>query len=151
MQKRNIHYKSGYKHQLAAAYEIQTEIYPTEHVEVVNFIDLRIDGLLTVRQNYAWDGATAIIDTRYNLRASLVHDALYQLMREGSLSREYRDTADKLFRQLCVEDGVFPVIASGYYWALRQFGEAAINSENARKVKYAPGYKYGEELYKTDT
>ncbi|RUM42953.1 MAG: hypothetical protein DSY80_06400 [Desulfocapsa sp.] len=147
MQTRNIHYKSGYKHQLAVTYEIQTEIYPTEHAEIRDFILLRPDGLLTVLKNYAWDGATAIIDTRYNLRASLVHDALYQLMREGVLSGEYREAADKLFRQLCVEDGVFPVIASGYYWALRQFGAAAIKADNARKMKHAPGCKYGDELY----
>lgn len=147
MIERNIHYKSGYKHQLVSTYEIRTTIFPPQNIEVPGFIELSRDGLLVVKEKYAWDGATAIIDTKYNLRASLVHDALYQLMREELLSRDQRVAADKLFRKLCVEDGVFPIIASGYYWALRKFGAAAVNSQKESEVKSAPGYKYGDIAY----
>jgi hypothetical protein len=66
MIERNIHYKSGYKHQLVSTYKIRTTIFPPQNIEVPGFIELSRDGLLIVKEKYAWDGATAIIDTKHN-------------------------------------------------------------------------------------
>ena len=57
---------------------------------------------------YAWDGPSGpTIDTKNFMRGSLVHDGLYQLMREGLLAHEeYRKSADDLLRDICVEDGM---------------------------------------------
>ena len=47
------------------------------------FIEIGTDGLLTIRKGYAWDGPSGpTIDTKDFMRGSLVHDALYQLLRE---------------------------------------------------------------------
>ena len=80
-----------------------------------------------------------VIDTEENMRASLVHDALYQLMRHEELSsRVYRKAADKLFKAMCKEDGVSNLRASAYYKALRKFGKPATNPQNKKKIYRAP-------------
>ena len=46
------------------------------------FIQLTAKGKLTIKRGYAWDGPSGpTIDTKTFMRGSLVHDALYQLMR----------------------------------------------------------------------
>ena len=53
---------------------------------------------MSVQKDYAWDGPSGpTIDTRNSLRASLVHDVLYQAMREGGLPRTFRRRADLEF------------------------------------------------------
>ena len=73
------------------------------------------------------------------MRASLVHDALYQLMRHEELSaRTHRKAADQLFKDICKEDGVSSVRASIYYKALRKFGKPAASPQNKKIVHRAP-------------
>jgi len=80
-----IRYRGDYKYQLADGYEINISIKPKTDSKT-EFIDLDINGNLKVKKGYAWDGPSGpVIDTKENLRASLVHDALYQLMRHRKL------------------------------------------------------------------
>lgn len=45
---------------------------------------LTVDGDLSIRRGYSWDGPSGpTIDTGTFMRGSLVHDFLYQLLREG--------------------------------------------------------------------
>ena len=48
-----------------------------------NWFTLSIDGFLTIKAGYAWDGCTGMIDTNSNMEAGLVHDCLYQMLREA--------------------------------------------------------------------
>ncbi len=60
---------------------------------------------LVVHAHYAWDGASFIArDTPTNMRASLFHDALCQLIGEGLLDKKYRKYADELLRTHMLED-----------------------------------------------
>ena len=44
-----------------------------------------------VRRGYAWDGASGpTIDTKDSMKATLIHDVLYQVMREGGLKLDAR-------------------------------------------------------------
>ena len=52
------------------------------------------DGTLTIKGGYAWDGASGPANDHNFVRASLVHDALYQLLRERKIPEEYREVAD---------------------------------------------------------
>ena len=135
----HIKYRSNYKYQLANKYELDTSIIPPQKIES-DFVDLSSSGKLIVKKGYAWDGPSGpVIDTRQNLRASLVHDALYQLMRRGFLkARRYRKVSDKLFRDICKEDGVSSVSANLYYKALRRFGKPAVSPEHKKVVRRAP-------------
>jgi hypothetical protein len=73
------------------------------------------------------------------MRASLVHDALYQLMRNGELNaRTTRKAADKIFREICKQDGVSSFRANLYYKALRQYGKPAASPGNKKKIRRAP-------------
>ena len=75
---------------------------------------------LIVDAHYAWDGPSGpTIDRPQNMRASLFHDALCQLIGEGLLDKKYRRYADQLFRQHLLEDGMKPWLAWFYYQAVR--------------------------------
>ena len=84
------------------------------------------DGVLIIKKGYMWDGPSGpTIDTEDFMRASLVHDALYQLIREDVLPAKYRKKADKLLLAICKEDGM-PYFRRQYvYQAVRWFGEMA--------------------------
>ncbi|WP_372882867.1 DUF1353 domain-containing protein [Psychromonas sp.] len=134
-----ISYRADYKYQLASSYKIDIPIKPNSAIKT-DFIDLDTNGNLLVKEGYAWDGPSGpVIDTDQNMRASLVHDALYQLMRLEQLSsRTHRKAADQLFKDICKEDGVSNLRASGYYKALRRFGKPAASPQNKKVVHRAP-------------
>ena len=80
-----------------------------------------------------------VIDDRTNMRASLVHDALYQLMRNNHLNLGTdRQKADKLFEKMCIQDGVPKGIARAFYFGLRAGGKPAASPRNKKKVRRAP-------------
>lgn len=134
-----IEYRAGYKYQLAADFEIQTSIKPKKYIDTP-FITLLQNGYLIVKKGYAWDGTSGpVIDTHENLRASLVHDALYQLMRRRKLSyRKYRDKADRLFMRMCKQDGLSSMMAGIFYGVLKKFGLSSAHPDNVREIQYAP-------------
>ena len=132
-------YRKGYKYQLESDFNIQTSIKPPSEIET-EFLQLSEDGMLYIVQGYAWDGPSGpVIDRSYNMRASLVHDALYQLMRLKLLSaRKCRKQADLLFSELCKEDGLLSILVLGYYRALRVFGFRATQPPSKKRVYWAP-------------
>ena len=137
-----IRYRGDYKYQLAEGYEINISINPKADIKT-EFINLDRSGNLLIKKGYAWDGPSGPVkDTKENLRASLVHDALYQLMRYKNLNtRTHRKAADQIFKELCKKDGVSKFRASVYYKALRKFGKPAASPENKKKVRRAPKSK----------
>ena len=103
---KNIFYRTGYKYQLAENYSTSVVICPDEKIEM-DFIDLDTDGMLTIQKGYAWDGPSGpTIDTKSFMRGSLVHDALYQLMRNNLLPSSCREDADQELHRICIEDGM---------------------------------------------
>lgn len=134
-----ILYRSGYKHQLAEDYKIRISIKPKDHIDT-QFIALDKQGNLLVKSGYAWDGTSGpVIDTEHNLRASLIHDALYQLMRKKKLSaKDHKDNADKLFRKICKKDGVSGLVADIYYQVLKKLGKPSTDPKNAKEIMKSP-------------
>lgn len=132
-----VRYRSGYAFQLAEPFMCQTpvrEACPGNH-----FVGLAADGTLTVSAGYAWDGASGPIAQGPDIvRGSLVHDALYQLMREHGLDARWRETADDLLRSMLIEDGMHPAMATIAHAAVRAFGAMFVNPIHARPVLIAP-------------
>jgi hypothetical protein len=96
----------SYKYQLMEEFQYQTDFQLDDDIDT-SFIQLTRDGLLIIKDQYAWDGASGpTFDTQNSMRASLVHDALYQLMRKKQLPQTYVLLADQLFREILIEDGM---------------------------------------------
>lgn len=132
-----IKYTSGYKYQLAEDYSIQTVI--TGYEISAPFICLHMDGLLTIKKGYAWDGASGpTIDTKSSMRGALVHDALYQLMRADLIGQHNRKYADAYLRDICIEDRMFKWRARIWYCMVRKLAMPAANAERDRKIITAP-------------
>ena len=129
-----ISYRKGYKYQLDESYELEIPLKPSECVRS-QFIQLDTSGILCIKRGYAWDGASGpALDIPSLMRASLIHDVLYQLMREKHLDhQEHRCVADLLLKQHCIEDGMWPVAAWLVYKAVRVFGNPSADPAN-RKV-----------------
>jgi len=138
-----IHYREvkKYKYQLMETCGFQVDVHPDKDIFEPSkpyraFIYLSTSGKLTIFSGYAWDGKNvAAIAPKNCMRASLVHDALYQLMRRHAISEDYRLYADKLLKKMCREDGVSMFQSSILYFSVRWFGETAIMPNGNEKVK----------------
>jgi hypothetical protein len=132
-----IEYAAGYKYQLIKDYSLAVGIVPKIPF-TTPFLQLDSDGRLTIRAGYAWDGPSGpTIDTQNFMRGSLVHDALYQLIREGLLPFSAKAAADKLLRELCREDGMSALRAWWVYVAVDKFGKDA-SKRQLPKILTAP-------------
>lgn len=130
-----IHYKEGYRYLLVETYEVDTGIQQiAEHTILYGskvIVSLGPDGHLIINAGYAWDGPSGpTVDTKNFMRGSLVHDALYQLMREGLLAHTWRQKADELLRDICVQDGMSKLRAWYVFNSVRLFGALALNPKS---------------------
>jgi hypothetical protein len=122
---KQIVYRDKYKYQLQNDYI--HELKHTFNCNAVNdYIVLLPNNVLTIKKGYAWDGPSGpSIDTKNFMRGSIVHDALYQLMREGLLPNSHKDKADKELQFVCLEDGMSAFRAFYVYQAVKYFGKPA--------------------------
>lgn len=117
-----IRYIRNVKYQLIDEYRYNTGI--KGYCFETPLIRMEPCGLLIIFSRYAWDGPSGpTIDFKSMMRASLIHDALYQAMRLGFLPIAKRAVADKIFQRVCVEDGVPSMIAWSMYLILQECGE----------------------------
>ena len=133
-----IKYKGGYKYQLVESVSLLTCIKPGEDI-LTKYIDLYYDGHMIIREGYCWDGPSGpTIDTKNFMRGSLIHDALFQLMREGKLLRSRRKDADLLLKQICLEDGMSRLRAWWVYKGVRLGAAPATKASAINRVRTAP-------------
>ena len=137
-----------YKYQLMEPYEVDTGLAIGDRITTDrNWVVLEADGRIKLKERYAWDGPSGpTVDTHTFMRGSLVHDALYQLMRNGQLNPErWRKSADQPLRQHCLEDDMSPVRAWYVYRAVRLKGKRSTNPRPDRETKVAPRPRLGSE------
>ena len=112
-----------YKYQLLETYEVSTGIYPVGPAIVTDYIELSREGVLKIRFGYCWDGPSGpAIDTKNFMRGSLVHDALYQLIRMGFLPKDKKTPADRALVRICKEDGMSSLRAGWVFATVQAFG-----------------------------
>ncbi len=124
-----------YKYKLEADYAITISI---DHDCHNSYISLDKQELL-LKKGYTWDGSSVplkrfipkwLFDSdRYCKTASLVHDGLCQLMREGLLPKSRKEQADKIYKNMCMDGGMGKKQARLRFWALRKFGDGGIEKE----------------------
>jgi len=142
-----IHYRSGYKYQLAEEYRVNVVINAKRAEDggqtsggiKTEYTDLSADGVLTIRAGYAWDGPSGpAIDTKSFMRGSLVHDALYQLMRNNLLPASCREDADQELHRICREDGMNRFRAWYVLLGVRKGAGFAAAPKAKKKTRSAP-------------
>lgn len=163
MRTKGIEYKAGYKYQLLNGeysvmlpvepgdeifhYNRNTEtIFYTEgvkegdrsHVEIGPFLRLWPNGRVVIRRGYAWDGPSGpAFDTKNFMVPSMVHDAIYQLMRNMVLPLDpYREIADEMMFKMCKDRGMCGVRAWWCKRGVRKFGKNAASKK--RTIYTAP-------------
>ena len=112
-----------YKYQLVEDYRVSVPIKPTEEI-VSPYVALSREGELFIKAHYAWDGPSGpTIDIRSFMRGSLIHDALYQLMRLNLLdTKSQRIVADRILQECCKADGMWALVAWLVYLGVHWFG-----------------------------
>lgn len=136
---KHICYKSGYKYQLDSDYIVAIPLPYSDHNIDTEYVSLSGTGVLSIRKGYAWDGPSGpTLDTRNALRGSLVHDALYQLIRLGHLPQRYRDRADDIFYSILIEDGMTRIRAALWRKTLGLFGGKNARPSGEKPVMMAP-------------
>ncbi len=92
----------------------------------LKILNIDEDGNLTIHKGYSWDGPSGpTIDTKNFMRGSLIHDALYQLMREEVIPQNMRKQADEILRDICRQDGMSNIRAWWVYQGVRLFAACA--------------------------
>ena len=136
--RKQIIYRRGYKYQLSEPYAMKLPFKPPVDI-VTEWIELGRNGVLVIHQGYAWDGASGPArDTKTIMRGSLVHDALYQLMREGILPQKYRELADKILYLICKQDGMWQPRAWYVHRAVKRCAAPFARPESLRPAEVAP-------------
>lgn len=127
-----------WKYRLHKDYQVHIGFFGTKAERGNDYVWLD-HGFLTIHEGYAWDGPSGpTFDTRTWMRASLVHDALYQLIREDHLPRSLRKKVDQLMYEHLLEDGMWKPRARWSYAGVRLFGEAATFRRDDQRVLKAP-------------
>jgi hypothetical protein len=126
-----VYYKKGYKYVLDKDLVVYTRVRPDTDIST-DFICLNKNGMMVIKKYYASDGPSGpSVDTLSFMRGAFVHDALYQLIREGHLPPETKHTADLELKRICKEDGMSSLRAWYVYKAVDFFGkDSTIHDRN---------------------
>ncbi len=136
-------YSAGYKYKLRdncyipVPWSIRTTLMKGPRPDkIIDTFYLKLDpewGTLVIKKGYAWDGASGPVpDTKHTMKASLVHDAWYQMIREKTVPYHTKEAADAWFGDICVKNGVWGWLANLYVLALGEFGHRSL--ENGRDI-----------------
>jgi hypothetical protein len=117
--------RKKYRYNLHEDISFETDL-PVPQGTDLHYLAIDDRGLLTLRRGYAWDGPSGpTIHTANFMRGSLIHDALYQLIREGVLPSIARKRADEILRDECRRDGMSRFRSGYVFWAVRFFASGA--------------------------
>lgn len=134
---KTITYQSGYKYQLMRDFKIKIPLLESPlYSRIGDYIYINSKNILQIRKGYAWDGPSGpTFDTKNAMRASLVHDVIYQMIGVGAIRSRYRNIADKIFYDILREDGMSWWRAKLWYRSVRKFGGGHLE---AKKLLTAP-------------
>lgn len=125
----------NWKYILAEDVAYQTDLRPAKEKRIYKgpvgsrrlLAKLTVTGLLYIYAGYAWDGPSGpTFDTDNFMRGSLIHDVLYQMMRNALLPiNPTKEIADRILQKICIEDGMSAFRAGYVYWGVHIGGVGA--------------------------
>jgi hypothetical protein len=96
------------------------------------------DGVLIVKRGFLWSANFPAMNTENTRPASLVHDALYELIKDGHLPRKpFKNLADMVMRDVLLECGILDARAWAWYMAVQIGGDNALNAPRPA-LMYSP-------------
>ena len=106
---------------------LQSCQYINNHIPniIVNYDKiLTVNNCIKILPGFRWDGPSgfATIATENSIRGSLVHDAMYTLIKKGYYHMSFRRKADKILFEILREDGMSWLRSEAWYFAVRLFG-----------------------------
>lgn len=101
------------------------------------YIDLVL-GELFMKKGFCFEPSGPTFKTKNFMQGSCVHDALYWLMCHGYLSHKWKHEADRLMRQICLEDGMSRIRSRWCFEAVDKLGDSSIDKSNRMKILTAP-------------
>jgi len=135
---KQIEYFKGYKYQLATTATFETNFRPPEDIHWKR-LHLTRDGIFTIDEGYAWDGPSGpVVDRESNMRASLVHDGLYQLMRMNELDHNDWKKADLEYVKRLLDDGTMGIVADIHLAGLDLVGGSCAHPSARKEIHKAP-------------
>ena len=95
------------------------------------YVTIEPNGMLYISKAFTFDGnSTGIdIDNEKNLFPSLIHDALYSLLRNGFLDESYKEVADDIYLKLLEKNGVSKAFVNASRLVLGRFGKFSIKKK----------------------
>lgn len=133
-----LFYKSGYKYISQKDFIIKMGFAPEKDI-ITTYGIFTKEGWIIIWAFYGWDGASGpTYDSKNSMVGSQVHDFLYQLMRDGKLSRKFRKKSDLAIYYLIRRDGMSWFRAKYWYRGVRIGARKATLPESSRKVLIAP-------------
>ena len=126
-----VEYTKGFKYQLHADFKIKLSFGPEKDIKT-HWFSFYHSGWLEIRRGYAWDGMSGgVFDTKTSMQGSLVHDALYQMLRHGHLPMGLRLLVDDELEKICRKDRMWGK-------GLDIGGRGSALPSAIRQVHYAP-------------
>ena len=132
-----ITYTNGYKYQLVhdVRYQLVSISVDENQESGTRWLHLSARGMLIIRKGYTWNGPSGpTFNTKNFMRGSLIHDALYQLIRAGMVDSDQRDNCDMELDMLLEQDGMSRLRRWWVRKGLKRFGSVG----ERRQVHRAP-------------
>lgn len=133
-----ISYINGGKYQLVEKdVSFPTDIHPQDDI-ITEFVELKTNGLLTLKIGFFWDGASGpTINSMSSRRAACIHDGLYRLAQKKLIGGELnRKKTDRIFYEYLLYDRMTHWRAKVWWRSVRRWAKKSYTKR--KKVHTAP-------------
>jgi hypothetical protein len=135
--RRQIAYTKADKFVLGRNEWFDLDFAPMYEVES-SYVKFTIDGVLMIKRGFLWSANFPAMNTENTKPASLLHDAGYDMIKDGLLPRKpFKDLFDMAMRDVLLECKILDARAWAWYMAVQIGGDNALNAPRP-SLRYSP-------------